>query len=138
AYRETFAFETTRGIRDALHHADGKGRGRRLDAREHQGVGNGHCRHRGLTLSYVGSLLGLWPSGHMSPIGVCNTGRPRSVPHRAVLRSAQEASSRATCSGVSATFAAAAEATAVAGRLLPGIGMTREPLASIQAKVTCC
>jgi len=33
--------------------------------------------------------------------------------------------------------AAAAEATAVSGRLLPGMGTTREPLASIQARVTC-
>ena len=35
------------------------------------------------------------------------------------------------------TSAAAADATAVSGRLLPGIGITREPLASIQASVTC-
>ena len=55
----------------------------------------------------------------------------------AALRPRQEASSRATCSGVRRTSAAAAEATAVSGRLLPGIGMTREPLASIQARVTC-
>ena len=52
--------------------------------------------------------------------------------------SAQDASRRATCSGVKVMSAAAADAMAVSGRLLPGIGITRDPLASIQASVTCC